>query len=67
MFSRPKEYLISGARIKNFSLFSSPTPKSMAKSGLFLNSALDFDLFLSGNLKLGPTRKYGMIFPSPDL
>jgi hypothetical protein len=62
-FSRPKEYLISGAKIKYLILFSIPIPKSMAKSGLFLKSVLDLGLLLSGSLKFGPASKYGIVFP----
>jgi hypothetical protein len=44
IFSRPKEYLNSGAKMNCLNLFSKPIPKSMAKSGLFLNAELDLAL-----------------------
>ena len=49
----PIEYLISGEKIKYFILFAKPIPKSIAISGLLLNSELGFDLSLIGILKLG--------------
>ena len=56
-FNSPKEYRISGAKTKSLNLFSSPTPKSMAKSDLLLKSELVKDSFPIGSLKFGPKSK----------